>query len=74
MSQAEERSTAPQGERYRAPGATVLGSVEELTAGNGGDYQDGGAYRGLAAGRDDEQASEDATGGAAPPRQDDAEE
>lgn len=60
MSQAEERSATPQKAGYRAPGATVVGSVQELTAGNTGDYADnGGAKRGLAFRPDDEPASRD---------------
>lgn len=74
MSQAEERSTPPQKAGYRAPGATVLGSVPELTGGGDGDYQDyNGGFRGLAAGRDDEQASQDDAGDATP-KPDEAEE
>jgi hypothetical protein len=42
MSQAEERSTTPQKDAYGAPRATVVGKVEELTAGNGGDIWDSG--------------------------------
>lgn len=42
MSQAEERSTTPQKGAYRAPSTTVVGKVEELTAGNTGDLWDSG--------------------------------
>lgn len=49
MSQAEDRSAAPQRGAYRTPSTTVVGKVEELTAGNTGDYQDnGGSWMGLA--------------------------
>ena len=49
MSQAEDRSATPQRGTYRAPSTTVVGKVEELTAGNTGDYRDnGGSWMGLA--------------------------
>ncbi len=64
MSQAEERSTTPQKGAYRAPGATVVGKVEEVTrGGTDGGYSDGyGGWYGLAFTEDDD-AQEGGPGG-----------
>ncbi len=60
MSHVEEETTPPQRSAYRAPGAIVVGTVEELTAGgkDGSAFDGMNGWRGLAATGDDAEERE----------------